>query len=99
MLQQTGKFIRPLPVSDGAVSPDSRQPMDDQVQRTLDGIGVYMQEAKTRTYSAPAGTRILYVLITQLSRQFLTKEQQQQVESFIEMHEYCLIHNGEDKES
>src|SRR5262249_27405017 len=67
------------------------------IQKTLDAVQGYMQDAAARTYSAPAGTRILYVLITQLSQQFLTEEQQQQVATLVEMHEYCLAHDGEVK--
>jgi hypothetical protein len=67
--------------------------MDEQVQKTLDTIQSYMENASRQTYSGPAGTRVLQTLVTMLARHCLTVEQQRQVETIIDLHDACLNYN------
>lgn len=71
--------------------------MDEQTQKILDETQRYMEEASRNTYSGPEGTRVLQGLVAMLARQYLTTEQQQQVERIINIHEICLNQNGQPK--
>ena len=71
--------------------------VSNPIQKTLDTAQTCMQEALMRTYSGPAGTRVLHSFVSVLCRELLTEEQHQQVEALLDLHEYCLRHNGEVK--
>lgn len=70
---------------------------NERIQRILDTAENCMKEAGLRTYSGLAGARVLHALVAVLLEQFLTKEQQQQVEVILDLHEGCLLRNGEVK--
>lgn len=71
--------------------------MSESIQQMLDHVQRYMENAYQVTYSGPAGTRVLQALVTMLARDFLTREQQKQVETILDLHENCLEHNGQPK--
>lgn len=71
--------------------------MNESIQQMLDQAQRYMENAHQVMYSGSAGTRVLQALVTMLARDFLTKEQQQQVETILDLHENCLAHNGQPK--
>lgn len=72
--------------------------MNEQVQQMLDDIERHMNDASWRTYSGPAGTRVLYTLVTMLAKQVATSEQQRQVEAILDIHQTCVKCNGVVKE-
>jgi hypothetical protein len=71
--------------------------MGEQTQMILDETQRYVEEASRNTYSGPGGTRVLQGLVAMLARQYLTAEQQQQIEKIINIHEICLNQNGQSK--
>jgi hypothetical protein len=64
--------------------------MSDQIQKSLDSAYSYMEDALEQRSARLAGTRVLQSLVTVLARQFLTEEQQQQIETILELHESCV---------
>jgi hypothetical protein len=64
--------------------------MSDQMQRVLDSAQHFMEEALEQRSSRLAGTRVLQSFVTVLAREFLTGEQQQQIEVILELHESCV---------
>ena len=64
--------------------------MSDQVQRSLDTAQCFMEEVLEQRGARLAGTRVLQSLVTVLARQFLTLEQQEQIEVILELHESCV---------
>jgi hypothetical protein len=64
--------------------------MDDQMWRVLESAQDLMEEALQQRASRLSGTRVLQSLVMVLARQFLTEEQQQQVEVILELHENCV---------
>ena len=71
--------------------------MQEPIQGVLNAAQQHMEDAQQRTYSGLAGTRVLQSLVTLLAKQFLTVEQQQQVTAIVDLHDECLLHNGEVK--
>jgi hypothetical protein len=71
--------------------------VSDPTQEMLDSIEQLMRNASHQTASRPSGTRVLQVLVTMLARQFLTEEQQRQVESIQDIYDECVSRNGEMK--
>jgi hypothetical protein len=64
--------------------------MSTSIQLILDSVQQHMENAQQQIYSGPAGTRALQALVTMLSKRYITKEQQQQIEAILNVHENCL---------
>ena len=70
---------------------------NDQIQKILNDAITCMQDAQQRVYSGKAGTRVLHAMIAVLAQQLLTQEQQQQIETLLDMHEKCISLDGKTK--
>jgi hypothetical protein len=64
--------------------------MNDQVQGALDSAQCFLEDVLEQRSARLAGTRVLQAFVMVLARQFLTEEQQQQVEVILDLHESCV---------
>ena len=67
--------------------------MNDQTQKIIDSTRRCMEQA----HNGVAATRILHSFVAVLSRQFLTEDQQEQIESILDFHMECIQGRSDDK--
>ncbi|QBD77991.1 hypothetical protein EPA93_19120 [Ktedonosporobacter rubrisoli] len=71
--------------------------VNESLESLLNAAFSLMKEARQRTYSGPAATRVICALLILVASEHFSREQQEQVKTIIKLHDECLLKNGEVK--
>ena len=67
------------------------------IQDLLKKTETQMQDAQKRTFSGPAGTRVIQSLLAILALKYLDEQKQEQVTRILNLYDDCLKTNGQVK--